>query len=141
MQAEVPVGEKTVMEIGTITLNWSSWVAWPDVLIANRGGAGVHIPNRKPGVYEVKYVDHGGDERLYIGETSNLRYRIRQGLVSGRAGHSAGRRIRGQEDISKLAIRWAETRRPACAEEELLHMYRASSGNLPPYNRIGRDRG
>jgi hypothetical protein len=124
-EARYPVREQTILEIGTITLDWNSWVPWPDVFIANRGGGGVHIPNRKPGVYEVKYANHGGDERLYIGETSNLRYRIRQGLVTGRARHSAGRRIRGQEYISKLAIRWAETHGPSCAEEELLNAYRA----------------
>jgi hypothetical protein len=91
------VGEQRTLKIGSITLNWCTWVPWPDVLIANRGGAGVHIPNRRSGVYEVRYADHSGDERLYIGETSNLRYCIPQGLVTGRARHSADRRIRGKE--------------------------------------------
>lgn len=127
--------EQTILQIGTITLNWSSWVPWPDVLIDNRGGAGVYIPNRKPGVYEVKRADHGDAERLYIGETRDLRLRVRPGLVKGRAKHPAGGQIRGHEDVSRLVVRWAETHRPACAEEQLLRAYRARAGNLPPYNR------
>ena len=129
------MGEQTVLEIGTITLNWGGWVPWPDILIANRGGAGVYIPNRKPGVYEVKRADHDGDERLYIGETGDLRFRVRQGLVKGKALHPAGTQIREGEDTSRLVVRWAETYRPACAEEELLRAYRARFANLPDYNR------
>jgi len=59
------VGEQTRLEIGVIILDWSPWIPWPDIHIANRGGLGVSIPNSTPGVYEVKYVD-GGHERLHI---------------------------------------------------------------------------
>ena len=52
------MGEQTTLEIGTIILNWSPWTPWRDVLLDNRGGAGVSIPNHIPGVYEVKYADH-----------------------------------------------------------------------------------
>jgi hypothetical protein len=34
------------------------------VLIANRGGAGVFIPNRIPSIYKVTYAGHQGAERL-----------------------------------------------------------------------------
>jgi hypothetical protein len=129
------MGEQTILEIGTIILNWGSWVPWLGILVDNRGGAGVHIPNEKPGVYEVKRADHSRGERLYIGETGNLRFRIRQGLVKGKAGHPAGDQIRGCEDTSRLLVRWAETCRPMCAEEELLRAYRDRFGNLPLYNR------
>jgi hypothetical protein len=53
------MSEHKILEIGTITLKWSSWVPWLDILIDNRGGSGVYIPNEKPGVYEVKRADHG----------------------------------------------------------------------------------
>ena len=129
------MGEQAILEIGTITLNWNAWVPWPDILIDNRGGAGVYIPNGKPGVYEVKRADHDGDERLYIGETGDLRFRVRQGLVKGKSLHPAGGQIRGSEDTSRLVVRWAETGRPRCAEEELLCAYRDRFGNLPLYNR------
>lgn len=88
------MGEQTRLEIGVIVLDWDPWIPWRDVLVANRGGAGVHIPNGVPGVYEVRYVDHETAERLHIGRTGNLRMRIRQGLVKGATAHSAGKRIR-----------------------------------------------
>jgi hypothetical protein len=94
------VGEQTRLEIGTIILDWSPWVPWREVLVINRGGAGVFIPNRTPGVYEVRYADHEGAERLHIGRTSYLRMRIRQGLVKGATAHSTGKRIRQEEDMS-----------------------------------------
>jgi hypothetical protein len=34
-------------------------------------------------------------------------------------------------------VRWSETNRPACAEEELLCGYRARFGSLPLYNPVG----
>jgi hypothetical protein len=43
------MGEQQTLQTGVITLGWSGWVPWPDVLIDNRGGAEVLIP--KPGVY------------------------------------------------------------------------------------------
>jgi hypothetical protein len=64
-----------------------------------------------------------------------LRFRVRQGLVKGKAKHLAGGQIREREDTSKLVVRWAETHRPACAEEELLRAYRDQFGSLPLYNR------
>jgi hypothetical protein len=131
------MSEYKILEIGTITLKLSSWAPWRDLLIDNRGGFGVYIPNQKPGIYEVKRADHSGDERLYIGQTGDLRLRVRQGLVKGKIGHPAGTKICSFEDTSKLSVRWAETSRPACAEEELLHEYRARFGILPLYNRNG----
>ena len=123
--------EQTRLEIGTIILDWTSWVLWRDLLVDNQGGAGVRIPNHAPGVYEVRYVDHEGAERLHIGRTSNLRMRIRQGLVRGASGHSTGKRIRRDEDFSRPVVRLATTERPGAAEEELHRLYRREFGCLP----------
>jgi hypothetical protein len=128
------MGERSVLEIGTITLDWSDWVPWGDVSADNRSGAGVSIPNGIAGVYEVRSIDnYDVDGRVYIGKAGDLRLRVRQGLVKGKLSHSGGRRIREQEDLSRLAIRWAVTSRPAAAGEELHRAYRAKFGCLPSY--------
>jgi hypothetical protein len=127
------MGEQTRLEIGAIILEWSSWTPWRDVFLDNRGGAGVSIPNHLPGVYEVRYADHKAAERLHIGRASDLRMRIRQGLVKGAVLHSTGKRIRQEEDVSRLVIRWAVAERPCAAEEELHRLYRQKFGRLPKY--------
>lgn len=127
------MGEQTRLEIGTIILDWSLWTPWQHLLPDNRGGAGVSIPNHIPGVYEVRYADHLAAERLHIGRASDLRMRIRQGLVKGAVPHSTGKRIRQEEDVSRLVIRWAVTERPGAAEEELHRLYREEFRRLPKY--------
>jgi hypothetical protein len=129
------MAEHAVLHIGDITLRWSDWAPWSDLLIDNRGGLGVAIPNQIPGVYEVKYVDRDGDERLYIGKAADLRMRVRQGLVKGKLPHPGGKNIRDAEDVSRLVVRWAVTNRPAAAEEELHQEYRSKFGTLPTYTR------
>ena len=89
------------------------------------------IPNQVPGVYEVKYADRDGDERLYIGKAADLRMRVRQGLVKGKLPHLGGKNIRDTEHVSRLVVRWAATNRPAAAEEELHQAYRSSSAHSP----------
>jgi hypothetical protein len=49
------------MEIETINiqpihLEWSDWVPW-DKLQSDARKGGFKVPNKKPGVYEVKYQD------------------------------------------------------------------------------------
>jgi hypothetical protein len=83
-----------VINIPPITLKWSGWVEWDEIKKDTRMG-GIKIPNMKPGVYEAKYVDC--EERLTIGRASDLRMRIRQGLVKGKTPHSAGERIRAEK--------------------------------------------
>lgn len=115
-----------------IVLEWSDWYSWEDIEIPNWGGRGregVYIPNRAPGVYEVRYVD--ADERLAIGETMDLRGRIRQALVKGKRPHAAGKRIRANEDISKIVVRWAVTDKHKEAEAALKGMHVATFGRLP----------
>jgi hypothetical protein len=74
-----------------------------------------------------------GEERLTIGKASDLRMRIRQGLVKGKTPHSAGGGIRTEEDTSKIVVRWAITDRPATVEEELRKRHLDKFGRLPKY--------
>jgi len=122
--------ESETLKIPTIVLAWNEWVAWNDLREDARRG-GIRVPNGQPGVYEVKYVDT--DERLTIGKAADLRMRIKQGLVKGKAPHSAGKKIRANEDVSKIIVRWGVTDRPAAAEEELHKRYLAKFGKLPKY--------
>ncbi len=128
------MGEHAVLEIGTITLDWSDWMPWLDLLIDRRSGGGVLVP-KTPGVYEVKYTDHDGGEQLAVGRAADLNDRVGL-LVRGNQGHSTGRRIRERgEDLSRLVVRWAGTARPGAAEEELHQAYRSKFGTLPTYTR------
>ena len=121
--------EEEVLHIPTVRLGWSSWVPWRKLELDVRLG-GVSPPD-SPGVYEAKY--EGCDERLVIGKASNLRMRVKQGLVKGKVPHSAGEKIRLNEDISRIVVRWAETDRPAAAEEELHKRHLEKFGKLPKY--------
>lgn len=123
--------ERQIIKIPVIELEWSHWVPWDDLKIDARKKGGVRVPNKKPGVYEVKYQDT--EERLTIGKASNLRMRIKQGLVKGKAPHSAGKKIRANEDISKIVVRWTITDRPAAVEEDLHMKYKNKFGKLPKY--------
>ena len=122
-----------IINIESIVLRWSDWVSWDDLKIDARHGGGVRVPNYIPGVYEVKYRD--SEERLTIGETLDLRMRIKQGLVKGKTPHSAGSKIRAKEDVSNLVIRWAVTARPAAVEEELHRRYEVEHGEFPKYTK------
>ena len=84
-----------------------------------------------PGVYEAKYIN--AEERLTIGKTSNLRMRIKQGLIKGKTPHSAGQKIRDNEDTSRIVVRWSITDRPAAVEEELHKRHINMFGELPKY--------
>lgn len=126
--------EAQILEIGNLYLHWSDWYDWDDVARDGRKVDAIQIPNKTPGVYEVKLK--GSSKRLTIGKTNNLRYRIRQALVRGIAPHSSGKNIRLKEDISKIEIRWAITERPSAAEEELHRLYKMNNGtNLPMYTK------
>ena len=116
--------------IPPIHLEWSAWAGWNELMEDARSG-GIRIPNGKPGVYEAR-LKHNL-ERLTIGKASDLRMRIRQGLIKGKTQHSAGKRIRANEDIDNIEIRWAETNRPSAVEEELHKQYLARFGKWPEY--------
>ena len=119
------------IRIPPITLEWSDWFAWPRLALdARTDPAGVRVPN-SPGIYEVRLTDR--DDRLTIGKASNLRMRVKQGLVKDKVPHSSGRDIRTCEDVTRVLIRWAVTDRPAAVEEELHLRHKAAFGRLPKY--------
>ena len=121
------------LHIPPIVLDWSTWVAWNDLKLDARSPGGVTVPNKVPGIYEVR-CKHA-QERLHIGRASNLRMRVKRGLVKGKVPHSTGKRIRASEDVSRIVVRWAVTGRPAAAEEELHRQHRAEFGRLPKHTR------
>lgn len=125
------VRDQTI-DIPRITLNWSEWTSWSSIALLERDG-GVNIPNKSPGVYEVKH-EHS-NECLTIGKAADLRWRVRQGLVRGKAPHSSGSLIRAHEDLTTILVRWAVTDRPAAAEEELHRLYRCKYECLPKYTK------
>ena len=113
------------LTIPPIELTWSTWLAWDDVATAA-------VPTG-PGVYEVRRAD--AEQRLTMGKATNLRRRIVRGLVKGKLPHSAGKRIRANERVGELVVRWAETDRPAAAEEELHRQHVKKFGRLPRHTQ------
>lgn len=122
------------LTIPPIELRWSEWTAWSRLqLDARSDPQAVRVPD-KPGVYEAKLTD--SEERLTIGRASNLRMRIKQGLVKeAKVPHSSGDNIRTKEDTSRIVVRWALTDRPAAAEGELHRQYKESFGVLPKHTK------
>jgi len=131
INSNTTIMEKEEISIPPIVLEWSAWFAWDDLKIDARNGNGVNVPNGEPGVYEAKFRDL--EERLTIGKASDLRMRIKQGLVKGKTPHSAGQKIRASEDTSRIVIRWAITSRPAAVEEELHTRYERHFGGRPKH--------
>ncbi|HHT9126095.1 MAG TPA: hypothetical protein ACFYD6_09805 [Candidatus Brocadiia bacterium] len=121
-----------IINIPSVELEWCEWVAWNNLKVDARDTFGIKVPN-KAGIYEVKYVDT--EERLTIGKAKNLSMRVKQGLVKGTIPHSTGEKIRPNEDVSKIIVRWAVTDRPAAVEEELHKRYQDKFGKLPKYTK------
>jgi len=119
--------------IPPIRLEWSDWYHWNDIKKDVRKKDGISIPNKKSGVYEVKLID--SEERLTIGSSDDLRYRIRQCLVKGIGEHSSGDKIRSKENTDNICVRWAKTDRPRAIEEELHQRYVKKFGHLPKYTK------
>ena len=119
------------IEIPPFELSWSAWHPWRDFLRDGRSDPDALLLPDQSGVYEARLVH--SLERLTIGKASNLRMRIKQGLVKGKVPHSSGQRIRKQEDTSQILIRWAVTDRPCAAEEELHKRHVRAYGRLPRY--------
>jgi len=105
---EIGPEEVEALELPPLLLEWSRWEPWDDV--AEYGLGLLDLPRGKPGVYEVRL--QGSEERLTIGRASDLRYRILNGLIRGHAPHPAGGKIRDQEDVHEVVIRWAVTDPP-----------------------------
>ncbi len=119
--------------IPPIELQWSDWHEWADLATDARVNRDApRVPNQS-GVYEVR-AGQGG-VTLTIGKAANLRTRVKQALVRGKSPHSSGTRIRDQEDVALLVVRWALTDRPAAVEEELHLRHVAQHGCLPRHTR------
>ena len=127
------VDEDTV-KIPTIHLKWSKWHKWNVLKLDSRRdpNRGVRIPNKQPGVYEAVY--EGEEKRLTVGKASDLRMRIKQGLIKGKVPHSTGERMKSENlDFSKIVVRGAVTDRPSAVEEELHKRHVEKYGELPKY--------
>ncbi len=62
-----------------------------------------------------------------------MRFRIKQGLIKGKAKHSSGTKIRANEDTARIEVRWAAAERSAAAEDEPHRRYINKPGGLPKY--------
>lgn len=125
--------EIQLIEMPLIHLRWSEWYNWKEIEMKVRN-RGINVPSLS-GVYEVKIKDT--NEILTIGKASNLRNRIKRGLVQGKLPHSTGKRIRKEEDIEGIQIRWALTDLPSAVEEYLHQKYREqNNGKLPRHTII-----
>lgn len=116
------------IRIEPITLSWTPWFEWATLRRRANSVGGVAIP-KEPGVYELRLV--GSRHPIYIGCTNRLWRRLR---VLLRGIHKPGGKILQQYRTDVLQIRWAETQRPACVEEELLRLFVRRHGRLPIYN-------
>ena len=124
--------DEEIIKIPAINLRWSKWYKWNDFEFdLRRSNNGVNVPD-KPVVYETIYEYE--DERLTIGKASNLRMRVKQGLVKGKVPHSTGERMKSENlDFSKIVVRWAVTDRPSATEEVLHKKHVEKYGKLPKY--------
>lgn len=123
-----------VLWLRPMTVHWTNWYRWADLRIDARSSPNAPQPPNRPGVYEAKVRD--ATTRLTIGKASNLRMRVKQGLVKGKTRHSSGDDIRAGEDMSKVLVRWALTDRPAAVEEELHRLYKHKHKRLPKYTDV-----
>ena len=117
------------VHIEPIVLDWSEWHSWRDVERDAREGGAI-APCEQAGVYEARIS--GRKERLAIGKAKDLRMRVKQGLMGGEAGDTAGEDLGAGEDV---VVRWAATERPAAVVEELQIRHKGRFGELPRYTR------
>ena len=114
------------------TLEWSEWFPWNNIYSRR-----IRAPEQ-PGVYEARH--QGRESRLHIGETNLLKRRISY-LVRGDGPHSAGERIRANENVANVLVRWAVTDRHEEIEQQLHREHRDRFGGLPTCTkRTGRAR-
>jgi excinuclease UvrABC nuclease subunit len=121
--------QKQIIRIGDIVIAWSEWFPWRRFQEDARQ-KGLTVP-KASGVYEARVVN--SRKRLTIGKATNLRHRVKQGLVKGLSPHSTGKRIRAKEKLDRIQIRWAETKRQSATEEELHKQYKRKFNSLPKY--------
>ncbi len=119
------------IELPDVHLQWSYVENWETLREAMGQATNTELPPAEPGVYEVSAGNLFA--RLYIGRAADLYARICYGLIGGTSPHTAGQKIRENEDLSKLSIRWAATDRPAAVEEALHLRHIKDCGHLPKY--------
>ena len=119
------------VEIPVIVLHWSYQWRWEEIAGAREDSRDIDLPPGAPGVYDVRAK--GRYETLYIGQTSDLMRRVYYGLVQGVMPHVAGDKIRENENLADLSVRWAYTDRPAAVEEELHRLHIETFGYPPTY--------
>jgi hypothetical protein len=83
---------------------------------------------------EAKWVE--GAEVVYIGQSGNLKRRLREfaNFGSGKpVGHWGGRLIWQLENINALRVAWKETQgqEPRIVEQELMSTFKGTYGKLP----------
>ena len=111
---------------------WEQWHSWNSIYTLVKDG-GVEIPNGIGCVYEVRLV--GSRERLVIARSGDLRWAIREELVrrSPNSTSAAGRKIRENEDLAKIQIRWMITENHADEKQNLCLSHLEDFGYLPKY--------
>ena len=120
------------IELPTVVLRWSYFERWEDVATGMADGERIDTPPDEPGVYEVAGDSRDGS-RLYIGRAADLKSRVCYALIVEKPPHPAGQKIRENEDLAQLSIRWAVTDRPAAVEEELHRRHIETYGRWPKY--------
>jgi hypothetical protein len=123
--------ETQIIQLPPIVLYWYPWERWDDLLQEGPAIMDEHRSVHKPGVYEARLRDQ--EERLVIGKAADLTDRVLQGLIKGTTAHDAGKKIRANENVHLVVVRWAPTDRPAAAEEELHRLHIARFARLPKY--------
>lgn len=113
-------------------IEWGSWMPWTSI-------PQIDIP-QMPGVYEVVYRDDTDGERLTIGETIHLREHLRKNLfrdtrhIKGDGKTIAvGGKIKANEDVTLLLVRWAETENHHAVKSELKDLHFRRFGRLPKH--------
>ena len=120
------------IRIEAIVLEWTRWHDLAALRPRSNSAGGIVI-TKAGGVYEIRHAK--SSEPIYIGCTNRIWRRLR---VLLRGIHEPGYRILEENRERDLQVRWAETSRPACVEEELLNRFQRKHNRLPKYNSFHR---
>ena len=121
------------VQLPKVWVCWSYPEKWEALGAATGRETEMELPPAEPGVYEVSVGYFS--PRLYIGRATDLYSRILYGLIGGKSPHTAGQKIRENEDLTKITVTWAATDRPAAIEEELHLRHIHEFGRLPKYTQ------
>ena len=121
--------ENQDIEIPTIHLEWSSWLACHEQI--SQRTMVPNNPRRTAGVYEARLRSR--PDRLIIGKTNCVAEMVQDALGLGEKSGEPWESIRDNEDLSQVEVRWAETTRPCAVQEELLRMHITQHKIIPKY--------